>query len=78
MVEDGGVSIDARMSALGQKADVTLADCDVRFTPERGHWSATFDVRFVPKTEIAGLFELTKRPLLGAIIMPKGYATLGG
>jgi hypothetical protein len=37
VVEDGGVSIDARMSALGQKADVTLADCDVRFTPESGH-----------------------------------------
>jgi hypothetical protein len=48
------------MSALGQKGDVTLADCDVRFTPKEDIRRQPFDVRFVPKTDIAGLFELTK------------------
>jgi hypothetical protein len=33
-----------------------------------------FDVHFVPKTDIAGLFELTQEAPRRAIIMPEGYA----
>jgi hypothetical protein len=37
MVEDGRVSIDGKNVRFGSKADVTLSNFDVRFTPESGH-----------------------------------------
>ena len=44
---------------LGSKADVTLSNFDVRFSPESGHRRRHWDVRFVPLAEVGQLHSIT-------------------
>ena len=49
------------MSALGQKADVSLSLADVRFTPESGHRNSVVEVRLFDHLNPEGRTAAVKR-----------------
>ena len=52
MVENGGVSMEARMSALGQKQTFAVHQPMSVLPPTADMCSASRNVRFVPKADI--------------------------